>query len=313
MILVTLPDLPAEQQISLINRYGDIYFSEDFSAGHIPLERIEILITYGFDLTESTLNKLPSLKWVQVFQTGVEHINLEKLEDRDILLTNVRGIYGNPISEYVMSFILYFMRDMERFIENQRLQIYNRDVLPDEAAGKTIVILGAGAIGREIAKKAKFFQMKVIGVNTTGLPVEEFDEMYTFDNRNQAIRQGDVVVALFPATDRTYHCITKEQFQLMKRSAYFINVGRADLIAEEDLIQALQQGMIKGAVLDVFNEEPLPKSSPLWEVDNLYLTPHISGKTKLFYQRCIDIFDENYRAFEAGDQLKYTFNYQKGY
>ncbi|WP_157827519.1 D-2-hydroxyacid dehydrogenase [Niallia nealsonii] len=313
MILVTLPDLPADYQASLLDRYGDIYFLVDFLNGHIPLEKIEILITYGFDLDECTLNKLPSLKWVQVFQTGVEHIQLNELENRDILLTNVRGIYGNSISEYVMSFILYFMRDMERFIENQRLQIYNRSILPDEVYGKTIVILGAGAIGREIAKKAKLFQMKVIGVNTTGSPVEGFDEMYTFDDRNQVMGKGDFVVALFPVTDKTYHCITKEQFQLMKKSAYFINVGRADLIVEEDLIQALQQEMIKGAVLDVFNEEPLPKSSPLWEVDTLYLTPHISGKTKLFYQRCIDIFDENYRAFKAGDQLAFNFNYQKGY
>lgn len=302
-----------EYQQFLSEKYQHIYFSIDFLHDDIPLEQIEVLITYGFDINNELLNRLSSLRWVQVFQTGVEHIPMKELEKRNIILTNVRGIYGIPISEYVMSFILYFVRDMGRFMENQKLQIYHRDLLPDEANGKTIVILGAGTIGKEIAKKAKFFQMKVIGVNTTGSPVEGFDEMHTFDEMNLVFEQGDFVVALFPVTEKTYHCMTKDQFHLMKKSAYFFNLGRAELIVEEDLIECLQQGVIKGAVLDVFNEEPLPTSSPLWKVDHLYLTPHISGKTRLFFQRCIDIFDENYRSFQEEAPLNYIFDYQKGY
>jgi len=313
LIQVTIPDLPFEIREQLVKKYDGVVYQSVNQLDATSKKKVEVLVSYGYDITSEMLVDYPSLKWVQIFQTGLHHLPLQELKKRNIVLTNVRGIYGIPISEYVLSFILYFVRDFERYRVNKINRIYERGNLPDEAGGKTLVILGAGTIGNAIAEMGKKIGMNVVGVNTTGKIKPFFDQMYSFDQRNEAIAQGDFVVCVFPVTEKTRESITKNELAFMKQSAYFMNIGRAELINEQHLIEHLHNNKIKGAVLDVFQQEPLPKTSPLWDLPNVYLTPHISGKTKNFFSRCLAYFDLNISAYKNSLPMTFVFDYDKGY
>lgn len=290
---------------------GKVYFLNQNES--IPFEDIEMMITYGLQEDWQILDQLPNLKWIQIFQTGIEYAPLKIIEERGILLTNVRGIYGTAISEYVMSIILYETRHIARFIQNQKRKRYDRSILPDEAGGKTVGIFGTGIVGKEVAKKAQAFDMNVLGFNTSGRSVRFFDATYTWDEKESLIQACDFIVLVLPLLEDTYHFLGKHEFQMMKENAYIINAGRGPLIQQDALCAALEQGMIKGAALDVFNEEPLPASSPLWETENLLITPHMAGKTVYFFDRCLDIYKRNFAAFIKGAPMEFMIDFEKGY
>lgn len=316
MLLLTIDEL--QQDKDKIDRITNIIGGKVYhlrGKEEIPYENIEIMITYGIseDWELINLDKLVNLKWIQVFQTGIEQVPVEEIEKRNILLTNVRGIYGAPMSEYVMSLILYQIREIERFIQNKKIKKYDRTKLVDELQNKTIGIFGTGMIGKEVAKKAQAFDMNVLGFNSTGRPVEYFDQTFTWNQKDELISKCDFIILLLPLTNDTYHFLGEKEFNVMKKNAYVINIGRGPLIDEAALLKALNNNLIKGAALDVFYEEPLPKSSPLWEADNLIITPHLSGKTKYFYDRCIAIFAENFKLYKNNQPLKFAFNFNKGY
>lgn len=314
MILLTIDELEGEKMNDIGNIAGkEVYLLR--GKREIPYEEIEILITYGLEEDWELINfdHFKNLKWIQVFQTGIEQVPINEIEKRNIKLTNVRGIYNNPMAEYVMSIILYEIRDIGRFIQNKKLKKYDRRELVDEAVNKTVGIFGTGAIGKEVAKKAKAFDMRVLGFNSSARPVEHFDQTFTWDQKEELIEQCDFIVLLLPLMDQTYHFLSEKEFKLMKDNAYVINVGRGPLIDEEALMQALQNDDIKGAALDVFYEEPLQETSPLWEVDKLIITPHLSGKTKYFFDRSIAIFKDNYVSFKENKALKFEINFDRGY
>lgn len=312
LILITIDELQGDIQQQIEDLTGLKTYIKDIDK-HIPYEDIEILITFGLKEDWSKFEQMSSLKWIQVFQTGVEHVPFSSIEARGIPVTNVRNIYGTPISEYVMGIILYEIKHLNRFIKNKRLKRYDRTILTDEAGNKTIGIFGTGAIGKEVAKKAKAFHMNVLGFNSNGRDVSNFDQVFTWDQKETMLQQCDFIVLLLPLTDETVHFLNDSEFSLMKDNAYIINVGRGPLINEQALLRALENEKIKGAALDVFEEEPLSASSPLWEMDKLLLTPHLSGKTVYFYNRCMDIFTENFLLFQQGKRLSYLIDYVKGY
>lgn len=314
MILLTIDELEGKKKHDIENIVEkEVYLLR--GEQNIPFEDIEIIITYGLeeDWSLIDLDKMTNLKWIQVFQTGIEQIPIEEIEKRNIKLTNVRGIYGTPIAEYVMSLILYEIRDIERFIKNKKLKKYDRKELVDELGGKKIGIFGTGEIGKEVAKKAQAFDMNVLGYNSSGRQVENFNEIFTGKQKNELIAQCDFIVLLLPLTNDTYQFLSENEFDLMKEDAYVINVGRGPLIKEEALLEILEEDKIKGAALDVFYEEPLPESSPLWEAEKLIITPHLSGKTKYFFDRSIMIFEENYDLFKQDEALTYEIDFIKGY
>lgn len=312
MVLITIDELQSHT-IKEIEQIVDKPVYLLYEDTDIPYEEIEIVITYGFEINATFLDKLPNLQWIQVFQTGIEHIPLDEVSKRNIKLTNVRGIYGTPMSEYVMSLILYEVREIARFIQYKKEKKYDRTELVDEVGNKTIGVFGTGRIGQEVAKKAQAFDMNVLGFNTSGRDVEHFDRTYTWDQKDELIKQCDFIVLLLPLTDETYHFLSEHEFNIMKKNAYLINIGRGPLIDKQPLLNALNNNDIKGAALDVFYEEPLPKSSPLWETNNLIITPHLSGKTKYFFDRSVKIFSENFQQFSKNDSLKYEIDLEKGY
>ncbi len=183
----------------------------------------------------------------------------------------------------------------------------------DELAGKTLGIIGLGSIGMEIARKGKCFGMNVIGIKKTHENVRWVDEVYTPENLDIVLGESDYLVLCVPATDETKNLIGERELKKMKISAYLINIARGDVIDENALIRALKEKWIAGAAIDVTREEPLSPDSPLWELDNLIITPHVAGSSPYYWDRAVDIFVENLKRFFQGEELINVVDWDRGY
>jgi phosphoglycerate dehydrogenase-like enzyme len=264
---------------------------------------------------EDKMDLLDELKWIQTWSAGVNSLPLKELEGKDIRITSANGVHSFPISETVFALMLSLTRNIHTYIKNQEKKKWDGADIKLEMHGKTVGVIGVGAIGKETAKIAKAFGMKVIGIRHSGKPENYVDEMYTTDKLNAVLPECDYVVITLPLTEDTHQLFKQEQFQLMKDSAFLINIGRGEIIKEDDLAAALSAGEISGAGLDVFEKEPLAESSPLWEMDNVIITPHTSGSTEHYDKRVVeDIFIPNLKKFIAGNELEINIvDYKKGY
>jgi phosphoglycerate dehydrogenase-like enzyme len=274
----------------------------------------------------------PNLRWVQTHFAGVDHLVHHPIWHSDILLTSASGVHTSNIAQYVLAQILYWANHIERWRTAQaggqwpenRWQTF----LPIELRGKTLGIVGYGSLGREIGRLAKAFGLRVLATKGNAKQVE--DVGYTLpgtgDPKGQAVEriyppeairsmvaEADFVVITAPLTSKTHHLFNEELLRVMKPTAYLINVGRGSIIKEGDLVKALKKGWLAGAGLDVFEEEPLPASSPLWKLDNLLLSPHVSGFTEQYNDRTAELFAQNLRRYLAGEPLLNVVNRERGY
>lgn len=255
------------------------------------------------------LNQAKELKWMQATFAGVDSLVDDGLR-RDYILTNAKGFYGQPIAEYVFAYILGLERDVMGYFDNQKNKKWDQRSF-GILKGKTMAVMGTGSIGTEIARMAKAFNMKAIGFRTEDKPAENFDEIYTLKSFNAFLSKADYIVSILPKTKQTTHLINQQTISKMKPSAVFINVGRGNAVDEEALASALKDNKIAGAVLDVFETEPLPQDSPFWNLPNAIVTPHISG----YYldNNIFEIFEENYNRFINGKELINKVDFEKGY
>jgi phosphoglycerate dehydrogenase-like enzyme len=277
------------------------------------LEGAEVLVTSG-RLHPSIPERTPKLRWVQSLSSGVDKLPLKDLAQRNIILTNARSIHAVQMSEFALSSMLDWVRNTNKFRGMQRQKIWDSNIPVAELHGKTIGIIGTGAIGQEIARKCQVFDMKVIGFNRNGSLPAHFDEVVSGrEGLHTLLQISDFVVLVLPSTAKTHHFITREHLQLMKRSAFLINLARGHIIQEEALIAALQEGTIAGAALDVFDQEPLPDSSPFWTMENVLLTPHIAGVSEHYLTRVAPIFYHNLKQYLAGKSLMNLVDLQEGY
>lgn len=257
----------------------------------------EVFITYGEDLTDELILKAKKLKWIMVMSAGLEKMPFDACKQMGILVTNARGIHKIPMAEFTIGMMLQNVKRMRTLWENEKNQMWERKLPMGELFGKRLLILGIGAIGGEVARLAKAFQMKTLGVNRSGEQVEWADEIYTMGNINDALPKADFIVSVLPSTNETKHFLDKSHFDLMKDSAVFINIGRGDLVEEEVLLAALQDRKIAHAYLDVFYTEPLAENHPFWSMDNVTVTPHISSLTKNYMPRSFEIFKHNLHTY----------------
>lgn len=264
------------------------------------LQQAEVLVTYGMNLTVDVLDRAKNLRWVMILSAGLDHLPLEAIKERNIILTNVRGIHKIPIGEFVMAFMLQYVKKFPFFQKEKEKKHWNRDVQIDELYGQTLLVVGAGAIGSHIARLAKGFGMRTLGIKRTASQNESFDAIYPLSKLNEILPKADFVVSILPSTDETKNVFTKEQFSLMKPSSVFINVGRGDAVKEADLLDALNQGKIAHAYLDVFQKEPLPETHPFWTCENITITPHITGVTAPYLNRAMEIFEKNLQLYLDG-------------
>ncbi len=262
----------------------------------------EILSGWNRYAANECLKPGTPLRWVHNWGAGVNTMPLAEFKKLGITLTNSSGVHGYPISETVFAMMLSLTRKVHVYIRNQAERKWSAVNNPLEMHGKTIGILGLGEIGMEVARLARAFGMEVLGYRRSALPVEGIDMLFEYGRQGllELLGRSDYVVNTLPLTKETNRLIGREQFERMKRTAFYINIGRGETTDTDAMVAALKENRIAGAGLDVYEQEPLPKESPLWELDNVILTPHTSGMTEHYAKRVMEIFKPNFQAYLDG-------------
>lgn len=260
------------------------------------------------DLLALTIDDMPAVQWVQSSWAGVTP--LLSCRRQNFLLTGIKNTFGAQMAEYVFAYLLAReIRILERLGRQSQKSWW--DEPSGGLQGKTLGVMGTGSIGSEIARTARAFGMSVIGFSRSGKTSESFDKVYAGDQLADFLPGLDFLVAVLPDTPGTRHLLGAEAFARMKNSCYLVNVGRGSLIDEQALLKALYADQLAGAVLDVFESEPLAEDSPLWHAPNLLLTGHIAAISRP--RDIAEIFSANYRKFCNGEPLDYRVDFDRGY
>lgn len=265
------------------------------------LAQAEIVVTYGEDLNESHMEKMPNVKWIFVASAGIEKMPLQQLAESDILVSNVRGIHKVPMAESVLAHILAHYRSLPLIYDEQRESKWNRKLPSRELRDSTAIILGPGAIGGEIGRLLQAFGVKTIGCNRTGKEAAYMNEMVSFSALLEKLPEADLVISVLPSTDETAYLIKEDHFSAMKNDAMFLNFGRGNLVSTDVLVNALQTKQIGHAVCDVLEVEPLPEASPLWELSNMTVSSHVSSHSKRYLERSFEIFKYNIELYRENN------------
>ncbi len=253
-------------------------------------------------LSEEWLDRATELEWAQASTAGYDHYDLDALEAAGIVLTNATGVHGQPMAEWALGAMLGFERELFSARDRQHDGVWLRES-GGELASKTIGIVGLGAIGGRTAELASALGCRVIGTKRDpSTAPDAVDDVYPADELDTVLAQAEYLVLACPLTDETRGLIDRDALRTMPREAVVVNVARGDVVAEDALVESLQQGRIAGAALDVFSTEPLPSNSPLWDLPNVLVTPHVSGSTPHYYDRIAEIFLENFEHFAAGNR-----------
>ena len=312
------PNLTIEQRTLPNGRWPDDWTTE-----------AEIYYAFG---TIPPLEKAPNLQWVQTHYAGIDSLEDSELWQSDILITTASGVHAANMAQYAITQILTWAHRVPNWFSYKQTHSWAKNrwdtFVPQELHGKTLGILGYGSIGRELARLAKAFGLKILvtkrdarqlvdtGYSAAGVGDLEGalpDRIYPSEATRSMVADCDFVVITLPLTERTYHLFDEEMFKAMKPTAFLVNVARGAIVNEADLVRGLKKGWLAGAGLDVYEEEPLPDSSPLWELDNVIMTPHVSGFTPQYDERATDIFAENLRRYLAGEPLLNLVNRSEGY
>lgn len=276
------------------NNYNFI-FSGSEKELYDNIEDSEILITIG--LNENMLKHSNSLKWIHTIRAGVDGWPLDQILNKNIILTNGRGVHKMHMSEFAIGALITLARNFHIIFKNKDNAFWDQGVEQGQISGATLGILGLGNIGKEIARKANFMGMKVIGTKKTKKCIDYVDRVYSDTEMEEVFRKSDYIINLLPVTTETYELIDRNFFDIMKKSACFINLGRGKTVNEGDLIESLKNRKIRAAFLDVFQEEPLKKDSDFWNLDNVIITPHLSGETLRYNEMAMEILKINLEEY----------------
>ncbi|MFC4736176.1 D-2-hydroxyacid dehydrogenase [Bacillus daqingensis] len=255
------------------------------------------------------------LKWIQTWSAGVDHLPLDTYFKQGIQISSANGVHAAPISETIFAFMLGWTRRMSAYAKQQTEKKWHHAGLKHEIHGASIVIYGMGAIGEETARLAKAFRMDVTGVRKSGAPSDYADRIVTPEEADQRLAKADFVINALPLTKDTEQFFSEARLRLMGKQTFFINIGRGGTVDEAAMTELLAQKQLGGAGLDVFQEEPLPEANPLWEMDNVLISPHTAGSTEFYNERVVcDILIPNLIAYTKGEILPVNqVNQENGY
>lgn len=264
---------------------------------------------------EEHLKKAKNLRWLQLPSAGADsYTNRELFHNKDILLTNSSGVFGLPIAEHVLAMILSYNRNLMEYAYQQRDKEWKGIRRTRDFYGSTIGVIGLGDIGTEVAKKAKALGSRVLAVKRTLSQKPDYvDHIYMVEEIDQVLEQSDYIVLALPSTRKTKQLITEERLRKMKSDAFLVNIGRGGLIDQEAFITALKEHWIGGAGLDVTTPEPLPQDSPLWELPNVMITPHVSGSSPSNDGRRMEIFIRNLKNYVTKQSMENVVDFMEGY
>jgi D-2-hydroxyacid dehydrogenase (NADP+) len=260
----------------------------------------DALVTFTPMMTAKVLEQAKSLKWIQTLGTGVDNLIDQPTLRKDVVVTNVRGIHGAPVSEAALATMLALARGLPGAVRAQDARQWRRwpaQLLHD----KTVGIFGVGLIAEALAPKCKAFGMRVVGVSSAPRPVAGFDRMHGRDELLQVAGDLDFLVLLTPLTEATRNSVDAKVFAAMKPTSFLINLARGGVVDEPALVEALNTGRIGGAALDVFNQEPLPADHPFWSMQNVLITTHQGGFCDVYIDYAMPTVETNMLRFLAGD------------
>ena len=296
MLLERFPQLT----INVVGHHNDV---EPYIAD------IDMLLCFSPPMADHVVRDAKKLKWIQALGTGVDNIvDLPSL-DPEVLVTNIRGIHGTPMSEATIAYMLSMVRDMPRATHVQDTRTWERWPA-GLLAGKTVGILGVGLISEHLAPMLKAFDMTVVGITSGPRQAKGFDRMVARDDLLKIARELDFLVVMIPLSAETRNIIGTKLLAAMKPAAFVVNMARGGVVDEQALIKALETGQIAGAALDVYAQEPLPPDSPLWTTKNLTCFPHQGGYSEGYEDRAMPTISGNMAKFLAGD-LKSMINIVK--
>jgi phosphoglycerate dehydrogenase-like enzyme len=261
----------------------------------------DILMTFGPMMTEDVLRKAQNLKWIQALGSGVDGVTDRKSLSPNVLITNMYGIHGAPVSEAALMSMLALARNLPWTIRNQLQHQWDRSLPPSILEGKTVTIFGIGIISSALAPKCKALGMRVLGVSSKVRSVEGFDQVYPKEVLMEVVQQSDYFVLLTPYSPDTHHIINTEVLKQMKPSAFLVNLARGGVVDEAALIECLTSRQIAGAALDVFQEEPLQSKHAFWSMDNVLVTPHLGGFYDGYVHHALPIMIHNLHQFIKKD------------
>jgi phosphoglycerate dehydrogenase-like enzyme len=253
------------------------------------------------------------LQWVHVASAGVDAILFDDLRDSDVVLTNSRGVFDDAIAEYVLGLVIAFAKDFPRTLQLQRERRWEwRET--ERVGGRKALVVGTGPIGAAIARLLRAVGIEVRGAGRRAREDDpDFGIVHSSAELPDHVGWADFVIAVLPLTDETRGMFDRRVFAAMKPTARFINVGRGEHVVTEDLIAALRAGELAGAALDVFDQEPLPSESPLWTMENVVVSPHMSGDTVGWKDTLARVFVANFRRWIAGEPLHNVVDKKRGY
>ncbi|MBL9083379.1 MAG: D-2-hydroxyacid dehydrogenase [Planctomycetales bacterium] len=284
-------------------------------------------------LTPAILSAAKNLRWVQSPTASLEHYLFPALVEHPCTLTNMRGIFSDVIADHVMSYVLCFARNLHIYLRQQEARLWRpvgdepgagqnfvtgpglatpRDLAHLHLADCTMGVVGFGAIGRETARRAAGFGMRVLAVDPVVADRPEFvDSLGDMGRLGELLAVADFVVVCAPHTPETEGMFDRRLFQAMRNSAFFINIGRGAIVRLDDLAAALEAGELAGAALDVFETEPLPESHPLWQMPNVLITPHVAACSPRIAERHLEVLLDNVRRFAADEPLRNVVDKRK--
>ena len=283
----------------------DISFSDD-------MEDADIMVCFD-PFNKLDISMLPKLKWIQLLSAGINQVPVDKVLNQNIILTNNRGGYSIPIAEWIILKTLEMYKNSKEFYEKQKNKNWKIDTSLLEIYGKTIGFIGTGSIAQEAAKRFEGFGVDIIGINASGKKAEHFHECFCVDKLDEIVNQCDVLIVAAPYTEESHHLIDENVFKNMKDGTYLINIARGSIIDEEALIRNLKSGKIKKAALDVFEIEPLPENSPLWNMDNVIISPHNSWASEMNFRRRYEIAYKNMKRYINNEDLINIVDLKRGY
>jgi phosphoglycerate dehydrogenase-like enzyme len=276
----------------------DLTVADTPAASAAAIGEVEILLSSFAE--PSLLEAAASLRWVQALSAGIDSLPLDPLRERDVVVTSAAGAHAGPAAEQALGYMLAFERGLDRAIAARERGVWER-FTGGELADRTLGVVGLGAIGRRAAELASAVGMEVVGTKRDpDEAVAPADRVYPPEGLHDVLAAADHVLLACPLTADTRGLIGRAELGVMREDAVLLNVARGPVVDEAALTTALQQGVIGGAALDVFETEPLPSESTLWDLSNVILTPHNAGSSPRLPDRIAEIFADNYDAFAAG-------------
>jgi phosphoglycerate dehydrogenase-like enzyme len=292
----------SEQDATAVHRLNEALATAEviFGVGRLPAGLLELA---------------PRLRWYQAMTAGVDRVPDTLLRSPRLVVTSARGHNAGAVAEHVIWALLSLARQARTLHRSQEAGRWER-LTPGELAGKTLGVAGFGAIGEQVARRARAFEMRVIGTRRSAKPGDTdplLDDLLPADGLDDLLARSDAVVVAVPLTAETRGLFGAEALKKMQPHAYLIDVSRGGVVDGAALAEALASGTIAGAAIDVADPEPLPADSPLWQMENVIITPHISGSSAAFNERAVDFFLQNLRRFQAGEPLLNVVDAERGY